>query len=45
MLEREMVEQALERHSGNIVKAAQAIGVSRPTFYDLMNKHNLRHDG
>ena len=45
MLERDMVEQALERHNGNIVKAAQAIGVSRPTFYDLMNKHNLRHDG
>ena len=45
MLERDIVEQALERYSGNIVKAAQAIGVSRPTFYDLMNKHNLKSEG
>lgn len=45
MLERDMVELALDRHGGNIVKAAQAIGVSRPTFYDLMNKHGLKADG
>jgi two-component system NtrC family response regulator len=42
LLERDMVENALEKFSGNIVKAAASIGVSRPTFYDLMKKHGLK---
>ena len=41
LLEREMVEDALERHERNIVQAATSIGVSRPTFYDLMKKHGI----
>lgn len=37
-LERELVNQALERSDGNISAAAKELGVSRPTFYELMNK-------
>jgi len=40
-VERDMVEQALRTFSGNIVQAAKSIGVSRPTFYDLLKKHGL----
>ncbi|MFV0422313.1 PEP-CTERM-box response regulator transcription factor [Oleidesulfovibrio sp.] len=40
-VEREMVENALRVFSGNIVQAAKSIGVSRPTFYDLLKKHGL----
>ena len=40
-VEREMVQSALRRNAGNILQAAKAIGVSRPTFYDLMKKHGI----
>lgn len=43
-LEKDMVESALRKKSGNILKAAAFIGVSRPTFYDLMKKHGVRND-
>jgi len=44
LLEKDMVERALDKYAGNIVKAAASIGVSRPTFYDLMKKHDLKYD-
>ncbi|WP_338667643.1 PEP-CTERM-box response regulator transcription factor [Pseudodesulfovibrio methanolicus] len=44
LLERDMVESALNRHSGNVAKAAGALGVSRPTLYDLMKRHGIRGD-
>ena len=31
--------KALARVDGNVVKAAELLGVSRPTIYDLMNRH------
>ncbi len=37
-LEREMVQQALRKHLGKITPAAVELGVSRPTFYELMEK-------
>ena len=40
-LEKQMVCQSLKRFEGNIVKASEALGVSRPTFYDLLRKHDI----
>ena len=40
-LERAMLVDALEKNQGNIVKAAETLGVSRPAVYALMRKHNL----
>ena len=40
-VERELIAVALDHHCGNIVKAAEELGVSRPTLYDLLKKHNL----
>lgn len=37
-LEREMIRNALKKHSGKITAAATDLGVSRPTFYELMAK-------
>jgi two-component system NtrC family response regulator len=37
-LERKMIQQALKKHSGNITAAAVELGISRPTFYELMEK-------
>lgn len=43
-LERELVNQALEKTDGNISAAAKELGVSRPTFYELMNKLGISKD-
>ncbi len=40
-VEKEMVVGALDRQEGNISKAAEELGISRPTLYDLMKKHGL----
>jgi two-component system, NtrC family, response regulator len=40
-IERELITVSVERHKGNIVKAAEELGVSRPTLYDLMKKHGV----
>jgi two-component system NtrC family response regulator len=37
-LERDMIQGALRRHGGRIAPAAQELGISRPTLYDLMEK-------
>ena len=37
-IEREMVQQALNRHRGRISAAAAELGISRPTLYELMEK-------
>jgi two-component system NtrC family response regulator len=34
--------KALARVDGNIVKAAELLGVSRPTLYDLINRHGIK---
>ena len=38
-----LLQQALEQSQGNIQKAAEKLAVSRPTFYDLLKKHDLYH--
>jgi two-component system NtrC family response regulator len=40
-LEIELIETALHRHKGNIKSAAEELGVSRPTLYDLITKYGL----
>ena len=37
-LDREMVQRALKRHGGKIAPASSELGISRPTFYELMEK-------
>jgi two-component system, NtrC family, response regulator len=36
--------QALVRTSGNVSRAAEVLGVTRPTLYDLMQKYEIRHE-
>jgi len=40
-VERELIQQALQRHGGKISRAAEDLGISRPTFYELMEKLSL----
>jgi two-component system NtrC family response regulator len=37
-VEKDLLVKALARNDGNLTKAAQELGVSRPTLYDLMGK-------
>jgi two-component system NtrC family response regulator len=41
-MERELIDRALKENGGNISKTARAIGISRPTLYELMERHGLR---
>jgi two-component system NtrC family response regulator len=41
-VERELVQQALKRHAGKITAAASELGISRPTFYELMEKLGIQ---
>jgi two-component system NtrC family response regulator len=40
--ERQAVVRALGRSNGNIAKAAELLGVSRPTLYDLMSRLSIK---
>ena len=40
--ERLAIMQAMANSDGNISQAADVLGVSRPTLYDLMNKYGLK---
>jgi len=44
MVEKTLVAEALDAADGNILKASATLGVSRPTLYDLMKKHNFYVD-
>ncbi|MEM6639853.1 MAG: PEP-CTERM-box response regulator transcription factor [Pseudomonadota bacterium] len=39
--ERKALNRSLALTDGNISKAAELLGITRPTFYDLMQRHNL----
>jgi two-component system NtrC family response regulator len=40
--ERKAIVRALGRSDGNLVKASELLGVSRPTLYDLLNRYGLK---
>ena len=40
--ERTAIIKVLSRVDGNIVEAAQLLGVSRPTLYDMIKRHGLK---
>jgi two-component system NtrC family response regulator len=40
--ERDIVQRALKRVNGNIARASEMLGISRPTLYDLLNKLGMR---
>jgi len=41
-VERRILVEALQRHQGNISRAAKAVQLSRPAFHELMAKHRIR---
>ncbi len=43
-IERQMVQQALRKHSGKITSAALELGLSRPTLYELMDKLGIARE-
>ncbi len=43
-VEREVVQQALQRHLGKISSAAAELGISRPTLYELMEKLEIARE-
>lgn len=44
-LERELLQQALRKHNNKISAAATELGISRPTFYELMEKLGISKSG
>ena len=40
--ESKAITKALARVDGNIVKASELLGISRPTMYDLMGRHSIK---
>ena len=40
-LEMDLISSVVERHNGNIKKASEELGISRPTLYDLIDKYRL----
>ncbi|HEV2208377.1 MAG TPA: PEP-CTERM-box response regulator transcription factor [Verrucomicrobiae bacterium] len=43
-VEREVITTALRKHGGKITPAAAELGISRPTFYELMEKLGISND-
>ena len=39
--ERQMIEQVLAQHEGNISRVAKALGLSRAALYRRLEKHGL----
>jgi two-component system NtrC family response regulator len=43
--ESKAIRVALTRSYGNISKASELLGITRPTLYDLLNKYNMSAEG
>jgi len=43
-VERDVIQRALIKHRGKIAPAAAELGISRPTFYELMDKLGLKRE-
>jgi two-component system NtrC family response regulator len=43
--ESKAIRVALTKSFGNISKAAEMLGITRPTLYDLLNKYGMSADG
>ncbi len=41
-LDRRYINMAIMKHNGNISKAAEELGLSRPTLHHLMKKYNIK---
>lgn len=41
VVEKKLLVKAMEQHKGNVSQAAEILGLTRPTFYDLLKKHGL----
>ena len=42
--EKTTILRALNYTGGNVAKASSLLGVSRPTLYDIMSKHNIKNE-
>jgi len=40
--EKDAIVRAIALHQNNLSKVAEALGISRPTLYNLLNKHGLK---
>ena len=43
-LEREMVVAAMKKHKGKITAAASELGISRPTFYEMLDRLGIERN-
>jgi len=44
-MERDLVKRAISRNKGNLTKAAEELGLSRPTLYEMMEKLGIGKEG
>ena len=40
-VERRLIERALERHEGNVSRAAEQLGLSRSALYRRLQRHDI----